>query len=996
MNPFLKQVAEHYFLETQIDKQCFIFPNRRSMAFFGKYLAEAVADKVKNISAKGHNGKVRPVLMPRMCTINDFFYSMSGMKETDRVTQILYLYDCYKSALPKGYSVDSLDDFIYWGDVLLADFNDVDKYLVRPDKLFANIADFREMDSGLDGLEPAQKEALSRLVAHFREGDFSGSKTKKDFLRIWNMLYPIYSGFNEVMRKEGLSYEGMSYRSLAERMRNEAVIDILAGQFEGVDRFVFVGLNALNECEKVVMKKMRDAGVADFCWDFSDGMLADPQNQASKFMRDKNGTGNIDLFPQAFELDNKDLGKPDIKVVAVPSAVGQVSQIPLILKEISGDDMSMAGKLEAGGRDCAIVIPDETMLLPLLNTIPYEIEDINVTMGYPMSGSSIFALIKQVAGLQTHLKKRADGVWCFYHRQVRNIFSNDLLRGAVGKDGLAIINAIRKASKYYVPQSDFCGHPLLELIFSPIMIDQRSSSAEQTNNIGKYILTVIKSVVSSLPSIPALETELARKCYQSINLLMKRPLEVLPATFIKLIDRLLSGISVPFNGEPLKGLQIMGPLETRALDFNNIVILSANEGVFPKKSVAPSFIPPEIRKGFGLPTYEYQDRIWAYYFYRMLQRAQKVWMIFDSRREGLKSGEESRYIKQLEYIYQEKFNLKFERFVAVASVEDEPEADIVKTKEDIEIIKNKILSASTIEKYLACPACFYYSIVKNLDVEEDVAESLDGGMVGSIFHSVMQALYSGEEAMSPDFDMNNKSNKAEIVPLKRVDAEYIESWRRRKRDIEAKIDALIRGQMYSYEVTGRDLVTKNLIMQYVDNTLRRDLEYLQDSGYEYFEILGLELLKYWEFRGFRFKGYIDRLDRVGDLIRVVDYKTGRVLDLEKDINDKNAGKVAEALFSPDTKAANRPGIAFQLFMYDKFIENDPAMAGFAISNSIYHVTGLFKEAVRNIPVNRDFMAMTEEKLADVLDKFCDPDIGFSKTKDTDVCKFCDYKNICGR
>ncbi|MGP1566586.1 MAG: hypothetical protein ACTTIA_04895, partial [Candidatus Cryptobacteroides sp.] len=372
MNPFLKQVAEHYFLETQIDKQCFIFPNRRSMAFFGKYLAEAVADKVKNISAKGHNGKVRPVLMPRMCTINDFFYSMSGMKETDRVTQILYLYDCYKSALPKGYSADSLDDFIYWGDVLLADFNDVDKYLVRPDKLFANIADFREMDSGLDGLEPAQKEALSRLVAHFREGDFSktGSKTKKDFLRIWNMLYPIYSGFNEVMRKEGLSYEGMSYRSLAERMRNEAVIDILKGQFEGVDRFVFVGLNALNECEKVVMKKMRDAGVADFCWDFSDGMLADPQNQASKFMRDKNGTGNIDLFPQAFELDNKDLGKPDIKVVAVPSAVGQVSQIPLILKEISGDDMSMAGKLEAGGKDCAIVIPDETMLLPLLNTIP--------------------------------------------------------------------------------------------------------------------------------------------------------------------------------------------------------------------------------------------------------------------------------------------------------------------------------------------------------------------------------------------------------------------------------------------------------------------------------------------------------------------------------------------------------------------------------------------------------------------------------------------------
>lgn len=996
MNPFLKQVAEHYFIESDIEKQCFIFPNRRSMAFFGKYLSEAVADNAMNRAAKGHNGVARPVLMPRMSTINDFFYSMSGMKETDRVTLLLYLYDCYKSALPKTAAADSLDDFIYWGDVLLADFNDVDKYLVRPDRLFANISEFRAIDSGLDDLEPAQREALARLVSHFREGDFSKTKTKHDFLRIWNMLYPVYSGFNKALNENGLCYEGMAYRNLAERMKEESVVDILSQHYQGVEKFIFVGLNALNECEKVVMKKMRDAGTADFCWDFSSDIIKDPENQSSKFMRDRFGTGNIDMFPQAFKLDDAGLAMPEIKVVSVPSAVGQASQIPLILKQVAGNDLAAAGRLSHEGKDCAIVIPDETMLLPLLNTIPPEIKDINVTMGYPMSGSTIFSLLKQVSDLQLHSRKRSDGVWSFYHRQVRTIFSNDIFRAAAGEKGQKIMDSIRREAKYYVPQSDFKGNSLLELVFSPIVTDQKSAYSEQTARLGNYILSVIKAVAASSAGISALEIELARKCWQSISLLTRKTLEVVPATYIRLIDQLLSSITVPFNGEPLGGLQIIGPLETRALDFSNLVILSANEGVFPKKSISSSFIPPEIRRGFGLPTYEYQDRVWAYYFYRMIQRAKRVWMIFDSRQEGLQSGEESRYIKQLEYIYQEKFKLKFERYVAISSVEDEMEAVIAKTQEDIDGIRNSCLSASAIEKYLACPVRFYYQYVKGLSVEEDVAESLDGGMIGRIFHSLMEALYTGDEAMRPECDLDDKKVKKSIKPLQTVDADYLKSWRKRKDDIRAKVDALIKKEMGSYEIFGRDLVTRNLIMKYVDNTIDRDLEYLKESGKNSFTILGLELKEFMDFNGFRFKGYIDRLDQVGNTVRVVDYKTGKVLDIEKNISDDNFEDVIKSLFSKETKSDKRPSIAFQLFMYDKLIRENINLSGKDVCNSIYHVTGLFKEPVTDVPVSEKFMQAAENGLAEVLNEISSPDTGFARTKDTDVCNYCDFKNICGR
>lgn len=300
--------------------------------------------------------------------------------------------------------------------------------------------------------------------------------------------------------------------------------------------------------------------------------------------------------------------------------------------------------------ETAFVLPDETLLLPLLNSIPPEHNSINVTMGYPMRDSAVYTLMEAIGQLQLHMRKREEG-WYFYHRNVNALLSASLLRQLLTPEEVQIVTNVKLAAKYYVPQKDLQGGPLLNLIFQPVITDAKETSARQNHALEQYLREIVGYLGRQMgpEGEMMLELDFAKRYHTVLNMLADVDLELLPATWLRVLDGLLQGQSVPFRGEPLQGLQIMGPLETRALDFRNLVILSANESSFPRKSYQSSFIPPELRKGFGLPTHEYQDAVWAYYFYRMIQRAQKVWLIYDSRTEGVKSGEESRYIKQLEY-----------------------------------------------------------------------------------------------------------------------------------------------------------------------------------------------------------------------------------------------------------------------------------------------------------------------------------------------------------
>ena len=970
MTPFLKQVADHYYNAGKIEEKCFVFPNRRSMVWFRKHLCSAVKDV--------------PLLAPQMLTINDFFSRVSGVPASDRVRLLLELYDSYKALNPKA---ESLDEFIFWGDVILADFNDVDKYLVDPRQLFANVADFKALQDTFEYLTDTQREAIKGFLSHFN--DQSGKLTvdlgtddpdvKGRFLQIWNILYPLYVSYNKSLADKGMAYEGMVYRSLAERLKNMSVEDVFQDIFHEGTTFVFVGLNALNECEKTLLRKLRDAGRAEFCWDWSGDMIKDPQNRSSFFMAD-----NVLEFPQAARWDPEGVECPEINVISVASSAGQAKRLPDILCQRTG-----------APEECAVVLPDEGLLKSVLNSIPEEIHDINVTMGLPMNVSLFYTMMADISAIQMHAVKRKD-TWLFYHKQVWDLFSSEIFRKAADEKTMEIVAKVKENARYYIPKEELAGTLLMDVIFRPVIMDPKMASTAQIASFAQYQKDVIEAIAPAIADDAslALELEYAKEYYKCINVLFEIRPEVLPMTYLRLLGQLLSSVSVPFRGEPLKGLQIMGPLETRALDFKDLVIMSANEGVFPRRSVSSSFIPPELRKGFGMPTYEYQDAVWAYYFYRMISRAEKVWMLVDSRTEGLKSGEESRYIKQLEY----HFGVPLKRSVVkFGSMKTASLPDIVKTEEDVVRIKDTVLSATTLQNYLACPAKFYYGTVKGLEAEEEVAESLDYGMFGTVYHDTMRALYTSEEAMNPEFVFNDREPRGGLSgeAQKTVSQSYIEGWLSRKEDIKAKVKALIMMQLNTIEVSGRNLVVADVIVRYIIKTLQRDLELLKKEGRDSFEILGREIRVAGEFCGQRFKGFIDRLDSFKDeQARVVDYKTGKVLEDDENIHDGNAEEIAEKIFNPDMK--NWPKIALQFYIYDMLVQSRPEVRGREICNCVYSTAHLFKEPPVTVPMNRKFYEAVSAKLEAMLAQMYDTSVPFRRTDDEKTCSYCDFRMICGR
>ena len=954
MIPFLKQVAAHY-LAADMEGTCFVFPNRRSAVFFRKYLGDLLRE----------GGADRPMRAPQSLTINDFFYKVYGGEVTDRIRLLLELYESYKAVYPKA---EPLDEFIFWGEVILADFGDVDKFLVDAEDLFTDVADFKDIQDDYSHLSDVQREAVLHFVNHFRDRngrltvrlDTDDTTVKARFLQVWNILFPLYKDFRARLRAQGMAYEGMVYRDLAERLKGgEAVADILAGVFPQARCFVFVGLNALNECEKTVLRRLRDAGLAEFCWDYVSEAVRDPRNKSSVFMRD-----NVRDFPNAFAVDPDGVGKPTFHVVSVPSSVGQAKLAPEILSRCHTENPV----------ETAFILPDENLLMPLLNSIPPEYDSINVTMGCPLTGGAVYALVSSLAAMQQRLREKS-GVWHFYHREVRSIFANSLFRAVLTPEEETVVQEVKKDAKYYVPQADLQGGPLLDLVFRPVVTRPKEASADQNRALVKYLSDIISYVGWKLRGVEAmlLELDFAKRCMQSLNLLGDIGLDVLPATWLRLLDELLSGESVPFRGEPLEGLQVMGPLETRALDFRNIVLFSANEGVFPRRSSSASFVPPELRKGFGLPTFEYQDSVWAYYFYRMIQRAEHVWLVSDSRTEGLKSGEESRYIKQLQYHYR----APLERFVATSRMELAPEADAIpKTAADIDLIREGEHSASSLQSYLYCPAKFYYSFIKRLSTEEEVLEAMDAGALGTVYHGTMQALYGPfvDKCLTvADLDGMLKDRKA----------------------VKALVRQTILKKMQTVDVTGRDLVVEEVIVEYVLRTLRHDRELLVSSGSKGFDILFLEEKMLGMFEGFKIKGYADRIDSyLAGEARIVDYKTGKVEQDDIDITDDNAADVVEKLFGPTNNG--RPKIALQLFMYGLLTQGQEKLRGRPVVNSIYSVSRLFTEPLEDRPANAEFARLTRERLKDLFAEMTDPSVPFRRTEERKTCEYCDFKTICGR
>ena len=967
MKPFLRQVAERYFDSADLSSTMFVLPNRRSITFLKKHFCD--------IASEGR----RTIILPRMISVSDFYQSASPLAPADRTELLVTLYDCYTRLRPNA---ETLDDFVYWGDVLLSDFGDVDRSMVEAKAVFANLRDLGQMKDDFDYATVEQRRAIETLRGNFTsegwikrgEGD-----AKKDFLSLWELLYPLYLSFREALLGQGRCYGGMMYRDVAERMADEGAAAVLSRAFPDISRYVFTGLNAITASEDSVLRRMIAADLAECCWDFSGPILSDPDNGPCRFM-----ASHIAKYGNALPAAASD-HRPGVHVVSVPSASGQAKLLPQIVSSV---DPSQTGI------DFAVVLADETMLQPVLCSIPDTVDKVNVTMGYPLHESEWSSLMNDVLSLQQRVRCDASGRRSFYHKCIRDILSSGIVRGVMSEQESAKAAEVLAKAKIYVAPEEFAGGGnVLDAIFRPVLDGRQEADAAMTDALADYLLDLIMALGAAMGEDALLQKQFALQYYSCVNRLKGFHLAVQPRTWCHLLDRLAAGISVPFEGEPLGGMQVMGPLETRALDFRNVVILNAGEGSFPRRSVTPSFIPGNLRVAFGLPTYTDQDEMWTYYFYRLISRAENVWMLYDSRTEGLNTGEESRFVKQLRYVYADKCRL--EESVAVSRVCSAPlEAFIGKTPEDIAVLDRKSLSASSVEQYLGCPVSFYYGFVKGLRAEDEVTESLDPGLMGTVCHDTLQALYSPdpEAAMASDADFDKMEGEDEWPEEYRVALTTIERWINRPDEVKRKVDSLIRAKLKCPQVTGRDLVTAEVAAKYVLQVLRSDAALLRASHSDSLLVYALERKVKGTICGRPFIGYVDRIDSLdGHHVRVVDYKTGsdrpEVLD----------GSVPPAkIFSKSE--AHRTKAALQFYIYDTLLRQSGRFApGFTIVNSMYAMSDMFSAPVAVYP-ERDaaFAQGLEHELGSMLAEMADPDKPFKRNDGEKTCRWCDFRVLCGK
>ena len=946
IKPFLSQIASSFYAEygAGVGNMAFIFPNRRSGLFFRKYLAEEAG---------------KPMFAPAVYTINDLFISLSGKQTADRIGMLFTLYNIY---VRLASWEESFDEFVFWGEMLLNDFDDIDKYIANARMIFTNVTDLKEIDSGYGDLSDNQIAAIRTFWASFTPK----SSGQQNFQTVWQILYPLYARFKESLAAEGKGYEGMIFREVAESLDS----DDFDGKLPDYDQWVFVGLNALSITEEKLLAFFQRKGIADFYWDYASARVNDPDNKASFF-----SASNKRRFPSRFPLpDDGPLPDPTIDVIGIPSAIGQAKQVYSILHEWAGK-----GEMQSGGDiKTAVVLPDEQMLVPTLNAIPESIDSINVTMGYPPDGTPVAALMDFIPSLQKNTRY-VDGQPAFYLRDVLPLLNH---RYVVATDPAAVTALAREITvrkRMLIEAQSLRTTPFLNRLFTVV---------EDAAQVSDYLLAILKTLAEHIGN--EMETEFIFHYHKIVNRMKEVMIEAdasmtLP-TYFRLLKRMAASISIPFAGEPLAGLQIMGILETRALDFDRIIILSMNEGIFPQKRAASSFIPWNLRRGFGLPTYEHQDSVRAYHFYRLIHRAKHVTLIYDSRSGGLQTGEMSRFIHQLRYHYGAPLQTKWIAYNFAPSNKN-PVAAVEKTEPIMQRLRqyrtdpNLALSASAINTWLDCPLKFYFTIIENIKEEEKLSDTIESNEFGSVLHQVMEDMYR---------PLCNRIVTADLLHLLRKNTSAMtESVRR-------NFLAVRYGSDSRRPLAGQDFLAGEMIRKYAARILETDARLFTPFQYISSEEKITAAINLPDGSQVRLKGFIDRVDKVDDRIRVVDYKSGR---------GETTFSTLESLFNP--AEPDRRKAVMQVFMY-AWMKNAAAdhpsapikpavyfmrtLFSDTFDPSVYMTLGRNKERIDNfLPLLLPF----EEALSQCLGNIFDPNIPFTRTLNGKACEWCGFKELCG-
>ena len=943
---FLRQVAAAFVANDDLECR-FVLPNRRSMKFFQKFLGQEYGKRWG-----------RPVFSPQIVTINELFVELAHLHPADPVEQLYMLYKEYIAIKyrGKGYDPacgkDTFDEFVHWGDAILKDFNDVDKYLVDARQLFVNIKDLKEIESDYSYLSKNQYDAVKAFWENYLRGGTLGNK-KELFSSIWEMLYELYSNFNSALEDKGIGYEGQIYRKAASHVE-QTTFD---------RKIVFIGFNAPNKCERKLMQYLRDCGKGDFYWDFYGSMLTDRSNGASEIVRDL-----VKEFPSAYGLPGcaVEVGQQSYNVYASPSGTGQAFVVADILEKLfPGETVS-----DEEAFSTAIVLPDENLLMPVLNSIPHKFKSINVTMGYPIGATSLASFMELVKQLQQDARMKG-GKWMFYHKSLLEILSHEYVKKLCARKASEIKKKVLEGNMIYVAADstvlgDMDG--LLAQVLVPV---------EGSVQMLAYMASVLEYLDTVLESW---DREFICQYHQRVKRLEHLAIPMETRTCLKLVEQLCSGIVVPFKGEPLKGLQIMGTLETRALDFDNVIIVSANEGKFPSSNAGNSIIPYNLRVGFGLPTYELQDGIAAYHFYRSICRARNIHMIYDTRSEGLSSGEVSRYVKQLKFHFGVEVN---ELAVSVPPV-------LAKGQEGLKVEKRgevmekllqmytgngeKSLSASALNNYISCPLKFYVENVEGIAEEEEVAETVESNVFGSIFHYVMENIYKKYEG--------KKVHKEDIV--------------REKNDCENIGKLILQGfveYMHTDAMEGQHKIVEALLRKYISLALDADIKAVANAPLLY--VAGERRFKYQlpindGALKVNFKAFVDRIDTLveGNMIRIIDYKTGSV-------TPPGANFELSQLF--DKEGDGKYKAMAQLYLYALIMFDGKLASGEKVDDAlltVYQLKKIAREEPVQVLLTHDDLVTFKGLLVECVEEIFNGDIPFYPNPQEKNCGYCKLQAVC--
>ena len=955
METFLKQVAHDLYNKTEgnFTKVAIVFPNKRASLFFNEYLAQE---------------SDRPIWSPTYVSISELFRQSSDLSIADPIKLVCDLYKVFQKATG---SKETLDDFYFWGEMLIADFDDADKNMADTHALFSNLKDLNELMDNYDFLEEGQKEALSQFFHNFSINQVT--ELKQRFISMWNVLGDIYAEYKALLESQSIAYEGMLYRQVIEQLDVEAL---------PYNKYIFVGFNVLNKVEHTLFKKLNEAGKAMFYWDYDTFYLNKTPHEAGEFIR-----RNLRDFPSelpASFFDNLNQPK-EVTFIESPTENGQVRYLPQWIRE----------NLTSQEKETAVVLCNEALLQPVLHALPDNVKHINITMGFPLSQTPAYSFVNALMELHTSGYNPNNGRYLF--AEVISVLKHPYTR-QLSPEAEKLEQTLTRDNRFYPLPSELKQDNVLELLFTP-----RRNNLDLCSMLSEALKEVAviyqQQAASHSDAFDQLYRESLFKTYTLVNrfhtLIESKELNVQAGTFQRLLTRVMSSSSIPFHGEPAIGMQVMGVLETRNLDFRHLIMLSVNEGQLPKAGGDSSFIPYNLRKAFGMTTIDHKIAVYAYYFYRLMQRAEKVTLVYNTATDGINRGELSRFM--LQFLIEWGYPVLRKQLEAAQSPQDSTPIIIEKTPDVMERMKSvfdirnnpkALISPSALNCYLDCPLKFYYKYVALLSAPDEVTADIDSAKFGSIFHYAAEHIYKDLTAHG-----------------KLISRENLETLLKDEVRLQTYVDNGFKELFFNLpqneqpEYNGIQLINSAVIVKYIQQLLRNDLRYAPFTfiGSEQRIFENIEICTSTGDIQSRIGGIIDRIDSKGESLRIVDYKTGGDADTPANV---------QSLFIPDKKRSN---YVFQTFLYASIVckklreKNDSRLVAPALlyihraaSEKYSPVIQMGEPRKPKEPV--DNFAQHEgdfrENLKTLLEDIFNPDISFTQTEIEDKCAYCDFKALC--